>query len=234
MTKRTDQPASVSNIVLSLAVALLFFIRHADASRGQETEPQMPSSDESSATIITIAGTGFPFYNEDNIAATRALLGGPSQIAIDSHNNLYIADTKNHRIRKIDSATGLITTVVGTGETGDGGDDGPATEAQLHSPVGVTVDGNDNLYITDIGSHRIRMVEATTGIITTVAGTGQYGYFGNGGPANRARLGSPTDVAIDDSGNLFFAAGHRIRKVSGVGAPEGTSRCSYFLPLVNR
>ena len=107
-------------------------------------------------------------------------------MTVDSAGNLYIADTNNHRIRKIDTS-GVITTVAGTGVVGDSGDDGAATTAQLNSPFNVTVDSAGNLYIADTNNHRIRKID-TSGVITTVAGTGVSGDSGDDGVATTAQL----------------------------------------------
>ena len=138
-------------------------------------------------------------------------------MAVDGSGNLYIADRGHHRIRKIDS-TGKISTVAGTGEDSFGGDGGPAVHGQLSSPFGVAVDGSGNLYIADRDNHRIRKVDST-GTITTVAGTGEHGFSGDGGAAVEAQLASPTGVTVDGSGNLYIADrdNHRIRKVDSTG-----------------
>ena len=138
-------------------------------------------------------------------------------MAVDGAGNLYIADTNNDRIRKVDSA-GTITTIAGTGERRFGGDGGPAIQAQLDAPSGVVVDGAGNLYIADRANHRIRKVDST-GTITTIAGTGERGFGGDGGPATQARLNYPYGVAVDGAGNLYIAdlANHRIRKVDSTG-----------------
>ena len=162
--------------------------------------------------ITTVAGNG-----SENAPAISAQLSEPFGLALDGSGNLYIADRANHRIRKV-SPSGLITTVAGTGDVGNSGDGGPATCARLFSPFGVAVDGSGNLYIADFGNCRIRKVN-TSGVISTVAGTGSCGYGGDGGPAISARLNSPIDVALDGSGNLYIADrnNHRIRKVNASG-----------------
>ena len=143
------------------------------------------------ATISTIAGTGEWGYGGDDGPATQARLGNPQGVAADGAGNLYIADFRNNRIRKVEAATGTISTIAGTGEWGDSGDGGPATQAQLGYPEGVAVDGAGNLYIADFRNNRIRKVEAATGTISTIAGSGEWGYSGDGGPATRAQLGYP-------------------------------------------
>ena len=165
------------------------------------------------ATISTIAGTGEWGYGGDDGPATQARLGNPQGVAADGAGNLYIADFRNNRIRKVEAATGTISTIAGTGEWGDSGDGGPATQARLGYPEGVAVDGAGNLYIADFRNNRIRKVEAATGTISTIAGSGEWGYSGDGGPATRAQLGYPSGVTVDGAGNLYIADGRRIRKV---------------------
>ncbi len=153
----------------------------------------------------------------DNGPATEARLDDPIGVAADSAGNLFIADTRNNRIRKVDSS-GVISTIAGTGEGGFGGDGGPATDAQLHFPQGVAIDGAGNLYIADSGNHQIRKVDSA-GIISTIAGTGEGGFGGDGGPASEAQLAAPRGVAVDGAGNLYIAdrQNHRIRKVDSTG-----------------
>ena len=172
---------------------------------------------DSTGTITTVAGTGESGFSGDGGPATQARLAAPSGAAVDSAGNLYIVDSSNHRIRKVDS-TGTITTFAGTGEVGFSGDGGPAIQAQLDTPGGVAVDSTGNLYIADTGNHRIRKVDST-GTITTFAGTGEYGFDGDGGSASQARLTLPTGVAVDSTGNLYIAdtGNHSIRKVDSTG-----------------
>ena len=159
----------------------------------------------------------------DNGPATAAWLRSPGGVAVDGAGNLFIADTDNHRIRKVDSA-GVITTVAGTGTSGFGGDvgdGGPATAARLRSPGGVAVDGAGNLFIADTVNHRIRKVDSA-GVISTVAGTGRFGFggdVGDGGPAIQAAVFYPSGVAVDGAGNLFIAESfyNQIRKVDSAG-----------------
>ena len=164
-------------------------------------------------TISTIAGTGEWGYGGDDGPATQAQLGYPQGVAADGAGNLYISDFRNNRIRKVDAATGTISTIAGTGEWGYSGDGGPATQAQLGYPQGVAVDGAGNLYISDSRNNRIRKVDAATGTISTIAGSGEWGYSGDGGPATQAQLGYPEGVTVDGAGNLYIADGRRVRKV---------------------
>jgi len=153
--------------------------------------------------ITTVAGTGTAGYSGDGGVATNANLYLPNGVAVDSMGNLFIADTDNHRIRKVET-NGVITTVAGTGTAGYSGDGGAATGAKLHYPSGVTVDGLGNLFIADTVNYRVRRVEAN-GIITTVAGTGTAGYSGDGGASTNAKLYLPWSSAVDGAGNLFIA-----------------------------
>ena len=137
-------------------------------------------------TITTFAGR--PAF-VDRGPAVEAELYNPAGVAVDEAGNLYIADASNNGIRKVDS-TGTITTIAGTGELGFSGDGGPAVEAELYGPAGVAVDSAGNLYIADSGNQRIRKVDST-GTITTIAGTGEFGFSGDGGPAVEAELRSP-------------------------------------------
>ncbi|GAB3991183.1 hypothetical protein GCM10028807_20710 [Spirosoma daeguense] len=169
----------------------------------------------SSGVISTMAGTGTSGFSGDGGLATSAQLNFPNSLAMDGSGNLYISDLYNNRIRKVNSS-GIISTIAGTGIFGFSGDSGPATSAQLAQPTGVALDGNENLYITDSQNHRIRKV-STTGVISTVAGTGTSGFSGDGGPATSARLASPTSIAADGSGNLYVATNNRIRRVGATG-----------------
>ena len=172
---------------------------------------------DSSGIITTVAGTGDGGYGGDGGLATSAMLNNPSEVAVDGSGNLYISDTRNLRIRKVDSM-GTITTIAGTGTSGYSGDGGLATSAMLNNPSGVAVDSSGNLYIADFQNLRIRKVN-TSGTITTVAGIGRSGYSGDGGLATSAMLNNPSGVAVDGSGNLYIAdSGNlRIRKVDTMG-----------------
>jgi uncharacterized protein (TIGR03437 family) len=168
--------------------------------------------DATTGIVTLVAGNGTPGFSGDGGPAASAQLDYPRGIALDSVGNLYIADSYNSRIRKV--SNGVITTVAGNGTAGYSGDNGPATAAQLNYPAGVAVDSAGNLYIADYDNNCIRKV--SNGFITTVAGTGTWGYSGDGGLAISARLYQPEAVAIDASGNLYIAdwANQRIRKVS--------------------
>jgi sugar lactone lactonase YvrE len=167
--------------------------------------------------ISTVAGNGTSQFAGDGAAATNASLSDPFGVTVDASGNLFIADTSNNRIRKV-GANGIITTVAGDAGVGYSGDGGPATNSSLHFPYGVAVDASGNLFIADFENNRIRKV-GTNGIITTVAGNGDYGYSGDGGLATVATLWAPSSVAVDSSGNLFIAdyGNYRIRKVGADG-----------------
>lgn len=170
-----------------------------------------------SGIISTFAGTGIAGYSGDGFAATAAQLDHPLGICIDRSGNIIVADYNRACIRKI-SAAGIISTVAGTGVYGYSSDGIPATTATLENPFGVAVDTAGNIYIGDQSDFRVRKVNVS-GIINTVAGGGVFGYVGDGGPATMAGLLIPEGLAIDDTGNLYFAdAGdQRIRKVDRAG-----------------
>jgi len=172
---------------------------------------------DAAGQISTVAGNGAQGFSGDGGAATSAQLRYPTDVAVDSAGNLYIADQSNHRIRKVD-VMGQISTVAGNGAQGYGGDGAAATSAQLANPTGVAADGAGNLYIADISNQRIRKVDAT-GQISTVAGNGTHGYGGDGAAATSAQLAAPTGVVVDAAGNLYIAdqGNHRIRKVDATG-----------------
>ncbi|HEX4652164.1 MAG TPA: Ig-like domain repeat protein [Granulicella sp.] len=159
------------------------------------------------------------------VQAVTVPLARPAGVAFDVAGNLYIAETNNQEIRKVD-ATGVMTTVAGTGVQGFGGDGGPAALALLDSPSGVAVDAAGNIYIADAHNQRIREIAAATGVITTIAGSGAAGFAGDGGPATAAQLSLPTAVVVDAAGDVFFSdtGNHRVRKVVAAGAQAGTIR----------
>jgi len=174
----------------------------------------------STGIITTVAGNGSSFFSGDGGPATSASLRFPSWVAFDAAGNLFIADRSNSRIRRVNALTGIITTVAGNGAFSFSGDGGPATSASLSNPLAVAMDAAGNLFIADATNHRIRRVDAGTGIITTVAGNGVVAFAGDGGPATGASLSSPAGLAFDAAGNLFVAAHNaRVRRVaSGVDA----------------
>lgn len=221
--------------------------------------------------IRTFAGDGEPGCMGDGGPSRQARLNEPKGVTVDDHGNVYVADSENHIVRKVDRVTGVISTVAGmvsgedrvrsselqdisaqptdedpladgVGETSStaftqqadvsgtvrywtkqttappkryGGDGGPAERAWLNFPTAVAVDREGNLFIADTMNHRVRMVHAVTGVITTVAGTGQARFSGDSGPADQAALNEPAALTIDDKGRLYIAdqSNHRVRMV---------------------
>ena len=174
---------------------------------------------DTNGIIWTVAGNGWFGFSGDGGAATDAQLRMPQGVTVDNAGNLYIADTQNCRIRKVDT-NGIITTVTGNGTVGFSGDGGAATNAVLSEPYGVAVDNTGNLYIADYYNNRIREVR-TNGIIATIAGNGNGGYLGDGGGATDAALNRPSGVTVDSVGNIFIAdpGGQRIRQVWTLNQP---------------
>jgi len=176
--------------------------------------------DAATGIISTVAGSGTNGFSGDGEPASSAALSDPGALAIDSAGNLFIAD--GGRIRRVDAASQVITTVAGNGTPGYSGDGGPATSAEV-AVSGMSVDSSWNLFIADGGSQRIRRVDAATGVITTVAGNGYHnpnnsyygGFGGDGGPATSAELNVPSSVAVDSAGNLLIADtfNGRVRRV---------------------
>jgi hypothetical protein len=194
-----------------------------------------PTAAPAPGTIVTVAGNGIPGFGGDGRPAITARLPAPLGIALDKAGSLYIADAVTSRIRKVDAISGIITTVagsgsldlirglepnvsVGSGNGGFGGDGGPATRALLNATQHVAVDVAGNLYIADLANNRVRKVD-TQGIITTVVGTGQKGFAGDGGPATAAQIVRPQSIAVDRASNLYIAdnGNQRVRKVDSSG-----------------
>jgi hypothetical protein len=165
--------------------------------------------------ITTVAGTGTIGYNGDNIQATTAELSFPYGVCLDAYNNMYIAEWGNHRVRKVDAATGIITTIAGTGLiTGSIGDGGPATSALIQGPYDIRVDAGGNVFFVDANKNRVRKIDPS-GTISTLAGD-TAGFSGDGGPATSAILNYPTGIILDASGNIYIADqyNNRIRKIT--------------------
>ncbi|MFJ8470944.1 RICIN domain-containing protein [Kitasatospora sp. NPDC094011] len=180
--------------------------------------------------ISTVAGTGTGGFAGDGGPAVKAQLNYPRGVFVDGTGTLYIADTDNHRIRKV-AADGTISTVAGTGTAGFSGDGGPAAKAQLDGPFWVVADGAGVLHIADYNNHRVRRV-AADGTIGTVAGTGTAGFGGDDGPAGKAQLNRPHGLALDGAGTLYIAdsLNHRVRKVAAdgtIGTVAGTGTAGF-------
>ena len=147
--------------------------------------------------ITTVVGTGERGYSGDGGAAAEALLSEPFMCAFDGAGNLYVAEAMNHCVRRVDAATGVIVTIAGTGAEGYSGDGGPATAATFNQPYSLQVDANGDVYVVDRLNYAIRKIDAATGIISTVAGTGEPGYGGDVGPGTEAQFREPNDCFID-------------------------------------
>jgi sugar lactone lactonase YvrE len=169
-------------------------------------------ADVQSAFLENLAGTGARSFGGDEGPGNAAKLDLPSSVVIDSNDNIIISDQANFRLRQLEP-NGTIHTICGTGVAGFGGDGGPAIAAQLDAPKGqsaapasrIAIDDRDRIYIADTGNHRIRVIEPGTFIIQTIAGTGERGYSGDGGPALEAELDTPSDVAIGPNGAIYIA-----------------------------
>ena len=200
--------------------AMLAFPRHAvsDGAGNVFIVDQFNHSirrvDAGTGLISTVAGTGVSGYNGDGIPATTAQLFHPLMVALDGAGNVYIADQNNFRIRRVDAGTGLISTVAGNGGFTFNGEGIPATSAEISAPRGLAFDAGGNLFIAT-NRDRVRRVDAGTGLINTVAGTGVSGYNGDGIPATTAQLRSPHGLAVDTAGNVFIVdtANQRVRRV---------------------
>jgi sugar lactone lactonase YvrE len=165
--------------------------------------------------LTTVAGTGVQGFAGDGAAATAALLDSPSSVALDAAGDLFIADAHNHRIRRVDAISGIITTFAGTGATGASPNGTPAASALLDMPSAMAFDPSQNLIVADQHTHVLYRIDHLSGAISTIAGNGTQGYDGDLGPATLASIDSPTGIAVDASGNIFLADTHnqRIRRV---------------------
>jgi sugar lactone lactonase YvrE len=244
-TQSTTHPPRSKHASLRTALFLLLYVAFPFAQAQTQTQPQtsalaipliLPSAIVFDATgnlylaetanhlirkvdttghITTIAGTGAQGFSGDNGPAISATLDSPQGLALDSANNLYLADTHNHRIRKLNLTTGTITTIAGTGTPGFSGDNSPATSTQFNLPTALALDANQNLYVADTANHRVRRIDAATNIITTIAGTGTQGFSGDNTTAASANIDSPTGIVLDTANNLYLADthNHRIRRI---------------------
>jgi sugar lactone lactonase YvrE len=209
------QTASVSALTVPLILPSAIVFDSAGNLYFAETGNHIIRKVDTAGNITTIAGTGTQGFSGDTGPATSATLDSPQGLALDTTNNLYIADTHNQRIRKLNLATGIITTIAGS-TSGFSGDGTSAVSAQLSLPTALALDSSGNLYIADTGNHRIRKLNLATSIITTIAGNGTQGYSDDAGPATSAAIDSPTGIALDNSSNLYLADthNHRIRKIA--------------------
>jgi streptogramin lyase len=167
-------------------------------------------------TITAVAGTGEKGFGGDGGPAEKAKLDQPFDVAFDAVGNLYFSDTNNHRVRRVDAKSGIITTVAGNGKKGFSGDGAKATDASLNEPYGIELDADGNLFLVDRLNFCIRRVDAKTGNIATIAGTGgKSGFAGDGAAADKALLVEPNGICLDGKGKLYIAdvAGHRVRVV---------------------
>lgn len=164
--------------------------------------------------ISTVAGSGRPDDNGDGLA-TKSNIGEPFGVELGTNGALFITEVRNHRVRRLDGKTGQLSTVAGNGKQGYSGNGGPATEAALNEPYEVRLDGDGNMYFVEMQNHLIRKVEAKSGRISTLAGTGTAGFAGDGGPATKAQFRQPHSIALDGKGSLYVAdiGNHRIRRI---------------------
>jgi sugar lactone lactonase YvrE len=199
---------SVRRLALIVLAAAAIFASSCGAHVPQGPTITLPDG----ARLIIVAGNGTAGYSGDGDLATEAALNAPYGLAFDSEGNLYIG--QDYRISKVDIASGVITTVAGTGKRGYSGDGGPATEAQIGRVQELEFGPDGNLYFADFYYHAIRRIEAN-GVITTVVGTGQAGMTPDGTLATDAQLREPFGLAFDSNGSLYFSDGenHRIRVV---------------------
>lgn len=166
-------------------------------------------------TIRTIAGTGVAGFSGDGGPALTAQTSNPFDLMIGPDGGLYVCDVDNHCVRRLDLETGMLSTIAGTGREGYSGDGGPAREADLRQPYELRFAPQGNMYIVEMQNHIVRRIDAQTGVISTVAGTGTAGFSGDGGPSTEAQLNQPHSIELDDQGSLYIAdiANHRIRRV---------------------
>ncbi len=174
--------------------------------------------------ITTAVGAGERGFAGDGGPAAQALLNGPFDIGFDRGGNLYFSDTFNHRIRRVDARTGIITTVAGNGAAGYTGDGGPAIEATFNEPYGIALDRAGNIYVADRHNHCVRRIDAASGIVTTFAGNGGAGYAGDGGPAAQAGLVEPNGLAFDPAEQRLFIADVADNRVRVVDLARGHDR----------
>ena len=209
------KPGIIGRPLFVLALSLLW----CHTAMAQE-EPEAPKENTSNAaketvlTISTVAGTGNKGYSGDGGPAHQAQLNNPFGVVRGPDGALYICDTENHVIRRVD-AKGIISTVAGNGGRGYSGDGGPALRAQLNEPYEIRFDKTGNMLFVERMNHIVRHVDARTQIISTLAGTGQAGFGGDGGPAQQAQMNQPHSIQFGPDGTLYICdiGNHRVRKV---------------------
>ncbi len=181
-------------------------------------ESKIRRVDFATGDITDAAGTDEIGFSGDGKLATNARISNPTGMVIDDNGNLYFSDTGNDRIRKINTNTGIITTIAGTGSKKSTKDGLLALKTNLSNPLGLAVDKEGNLFYVDRGTNRVRKIDITTNSVTTIAGTGKSGFSGDEGLATAAKLSNPTGIAFDKAGNLYIVdrGNNRIRKISGL------------------
>lgn len=173
-------------------------------------------ADPGQAPILeTVAGNGQADLGSLAGPALATPVGSPFGVEIGPDGALYVTEVAHHRVRRVDLSTGQLTTVAGCGRKGYSGDGGPAIDAELNEPYEVRFDAAGNMFFVEMQNHLVRRVDAKTGLISTVAGTGEAGFAGDGGPAINAKFRKPHSIALDDRGGLYIAdiGNHRIRRV---------------------
>ncbi len=165
--------------------------------------------------IQTVLGNGSEGWDGDGGPALDAAFQSPYACEFDPQGNMIVCMGRHHRIRRVDAQTGIVTLVAGTGEEGYTGDGGPALSAKINQPYGLAIDTNGDMYFSQRFDPAVRKVDGRTGVISTVAGTGEFGYGGDGGPGNQAMLREPNDLYLDGRGGLLIAdiQDQRIRRV---------------------
>lgn len=235
--RRVDAATGIISTVVGTGIAGL----SPDGSTGVATAVDLPSAltlsragdlyfadarrhvvrrlDHATGLIVTVAGNGHDGWSGDGAQATQASIDSPRGIALDAADNLYLSDTHNQRVRRVDRATGVIRSAAGNGASGFAGDGGNATGSSLALPRGLAIDGNGNLLIVDSSNHRLRRVDAVSGQIQSIAGAGVEGFAGDGSSAITARLDQPQGVALDANGNRVFSdtSNQRIRRIDSAG-----------------